>query len=149
MYCSTCEQKPTCTKICESVEKGVLRRLNHSLTSVYLVYFVDPDTLVNRVTEPIYPEWVNIEDYVHSPTEEELEELNTFLHDCINKLKSYEKDCILLYYGLWDATLYTQTEIAKMLHVSQNTVKYHLKGARNKLKLALESCSILKKYNVI
>ena len=119
--CLHCPQKRTCTKICSVVEKE-LSKLNHSLTSVYLVKFVDPKVLEEVCSEKLYKER-NCVNGKLTKFGRLIKKFALFLkHSSKRKIK-----CVALYYGLFGNDLHTQQEIAQKLHVSQTTVRYYLK----------------------
>ena len=137
MYCKTCKDRKICKRICDSLEKEVLSKLDHSLKSNYIVKFFDP-SIMEEITEDCYAELPEIlknndDDEVYEELFNEQKELNKRLYLCIDKLNYKRKRCVVLYYGLEDNILHTQQEIATSLKISQENVKYNLRVAREQI----------------
>lgn len=122
MDCLSCKKKNTCKKICQPVEKILTRVNKYSLKSNYLVKFVDPYIIESCCKN------INIEKYNETEYSNYLKK-NVMV--IIRELSFFQRFCIIHYYGLLGEEKKTQTEIAKLLNVSQNTIKYHLKNAYN------------------
>ena len=123
--CNNCNKRSTCKRICMQLEKTYLK-FGHSLKSNYFIKFVDPFTIeeihYSNENANIYAKGLfNKIDY-------------DFLNSKLHKLKKNFRLCLMYYYGLKDGKLYSQTKISKILHVSQNTVKYYLRKAKIDLK---------------
>lgn len=125
--CNDCPKRGTCKKICDEVEI-VLGTLNHSLKSNYLVKFMDPFLM---------DEMASVEDrYELRPTEQRWEVYRR-LDRKIGRLTKTQRICICYYYGLRGESAISEPKIAKILHVSTNTISYHLVRARRILKMRL------------
>ena len=126
--CNDCKKRSTCTAICFEIENTQLK-FGHSLKSNYFIKFVDP-----FIIEEIHCSNEN------KQYEDKISKMYLkYLNDGLNKLNKNQKISIMYYYGLKDGELHSQTNIAKILHVSQNTVKYYLNKARNALKTFISS----------
>ncbi len=68
------------------------------------------------------------------PIDEEGIENHTALSECIEKLKTEQKDCVqLFYYQNW-----SYRQISEILHIDEKKVKSHLQNAKRNLKICLE-----------
>lgn len=118
--CKNCDKRSTCKKICDEIEIHHLK-FGHSLKSNYFIKFVDPFI---------------IEDIHYSLDQNKYQrprfnkKYYKYLNKSLKKLSRNAKLSIMYYYGLIDGERYSQTNIAEILNVSQNTVKYHLQKAR-------------------
>jgi DNA-directed RNA polymerase specialized sigma24 family protein len=125
--CSDCPKRGICKKICDEVET-VLETLNHSLKSNYLVKFVDPHRLEESAIES--------DTEARYPSEQRWEEYRR-LDRKVGRLTKTQRICVCYYYGLRGESSISEPKIAKILHVSTNTVSYHLVRARRLLKLRM------------
>ena len=125
--CNTCPQRGTCRELCEEMAT-ILQGLDHSLTSHYLVKFVDPFVLDAILTTDFFGQY--------SVTEKRQRLYNT-LDKKISKLKPIQKECILYYYGLRGKSAITQPKIAILLGITQEAVCYHLIRAKKILEVRL------------
>jgi DNA-binding CsgD family transcriptional regulator len=122
--CDKCPKRDSCRRICEEVE-DILSGLNHKQKTNYLIKFVDPFVLEDVAKE----RW-----FVEKHTSVKRKKLYRVLDKRIGRLTKVQKICVCYYYGLRGESSISQYEIAKILHISQNTVAYHLKKAREKLR---------------
>ena len=68
------------------------------------------------------------------PIDETGMEQHSALVNCIEKLKSEQRDCIqLFYFQHW-----SYRQIAEILHIEEKKVKSHLQNAKRNLKICLE-----------
>ena len=130
--CNSCEKRTICRKTCKDVEK-ILSGLDHSLNSHYKVLFFDPEVLDSYpiMFSHIYEKKELFED-------EEFELMKSSFLKCFKKLTSMQKFCLILYYGLFGNANMTQKQISTHLHVSQNTVSFHIRNGKSKLKILIK-----------
>ena len=123
--CNNCKKRSTCKKICEEVEKNHLK-FGHSLKSNYFIKFVDPFVIEDIHYSNDYPKYSKIRFHkAHY----------LYLNKSLKKISKNYRLSLMYYYGVMDGERWSQTKIAKILHVSQNTVKYYLKKARIAMKI--------------
>ena len=124
--CNSCTKRNTCKKICSELEKTHLK-FGHSLKSNYFIKFVDP-----FVIEDIH--YSNEHPNEYSKIRFKKKHF-LYLNKSLRKLSKNYRLSLLYYYGLKDGERWQQTKIAKILNVSQNTVKYYLQKARIAMKI--------------
>jgi RNA polymerase sigma-70 factor (ECF subfamily) len=72
------------------------------------------------------------------PIDTEGMEENDALSECIEKLKTEQKECIrLFYFQNW-----SYRQIAEILHIEEKKVKSHLQNAKRNLKICLEGKNV-------
>ncbi len=124
--CNNCKKRSICKRICEEVEKNHLK-FGHSLKSNYFIKFVDP-----FIIEDIHFSNEHIIEYSRIRFSKKY---YIYLNKSLKKLSKNYRLSLMYYYGLQDGERWPQTKIAKILNVSQNTVKYYLQKARIAMKI--------------
>jgi len=94
----------------------------------------------NRVKNENYKEWLTDQSVFMEntlnlhPIDDDENNMEEALKDCIERLKNEQKDCIRLFY--YENRCYS--EIAVMLRTNEMKVKSHLQNAKRNLKICLE-----------
>lgn len=136
MTCKSCKRRYKCKRICDRVEE-ILKGLNHSLKSNYLVKFIDPRIIENMkvdiIEEKVGPEPVDF---------------YTIIAKSLHVLNRIEKYYVIRYYGLLGSEFISQCDLAKRKRVAQHTVYYHLRKARKKLRIEISKRMPKGTYNI-
>ena len=124
--CDNCPKKPTCKEICPDLEVLLLGLNKYSLNSTYIIKFMDP-----MIIEILFHEY----ELYSVQKSKRSTDLCLTLKSVISQLNDHERQATILYYGLDGSSDYvgSQPKIAKEMAVSQNTIKYYLQQARQKL----------------
>ena len=138
LMCINCPKRFICKKICSKVELILRGPYGHSILSIYKVTFVDPSILEEVA-------WANNPQVLRDKSNQKKLKtrillLSKFLKSCTIR----QRQCITSYYGLKDNTPLVEQKIANNLGVSQNTVSFHLRAAKRKLKKLF----LLYNYNI-
>jgi DNA-directed RNA polymerase specialized sigma24 family protein len=110
-----------------------LAALNHSLRSNYIIKFLDPAAVENLECE--------------SATAGRGPDYYRLVATALKVLTPAERYYVVKYYRLSDLRCLTQREIAKRKGVTQHTVYYHIKRAKDKLRKELLRLGVFKFYS--
>jgi len=98
----------------------------------------------NKLHDEKLNEWINDSSaimetsYDVHPVDEERQDMEKALEECIDRLKGDQKNCIMLFY--YENRCYT--EISKDLNIDEKKVKSNLQNAKRNLKLCLEEKNV-------
>jgi RNA polymerase sigma-70 factor, ECF subfamily len=98
----------------------------------------------NKLQDEKLNEWINDSSafmetsYDVHPIDEERQDMEKALEECIDRLKGDQKNCIMLFY--YENMCYT--EISKDLNIDEKKVKSNLQNAKRNLKLCLEEKNV-------
>ena len=122
--CDVCSDIAICIRLCGDMEVKLKKVNKYSLDSNYLVKFVDP----LMIEKMCHKEELGV--YLYS---RKFDKLCSRLNKELEKLSPTTRLCVIHYFGLYGVEEKTQSDIAKMISRSQNTVKYHIMSAKEKL----------------